>query len=42
MWTKAYGHSAMKNRALYTWYVRNEDGHERVIDDARNGVDNVT
>ena len=39
---KAYGHSAIKKRSLYTWYNHYEDGLERVTDDARSGVDNVT
>ena len=41
MLIKARGHSAMKKKALYTWYARYENGHQRVTDDARNGVDNV-
>ena len=42
MLMKVYGYSLMKERAVYTWYARPEDGHERVTDDARNCVDNVT
>ena len=42
MLIKACGHSAMKKRALCTWYGRKEDGLERMTDDLRSVVDNVT